>query len=79
MIPDNFTSGQVNHLWQSTVVVAIAWVLTQALRKKSRAGAVLDLVRCIDQASAAILAANRGGGVAAVARALTACCTSGSA
>jgi len=33
MIPMEIGSAVVNHLWQSTVVVAIAWVLTLALRR----------------------------------------------
>jgi len=33
MITDEFISALVNHLWQSTVVVAMAWMLTLALRK----------------------------------------------
>jgi bla regulator protein blaR1 len=30
---ENWTAALINHLWQSTVVVAIAWLLTLALRK----------------------------------------------
>ncbi len=33
MIPSEFGVALVNHLWQSTVVVAIAWLLAWALRK----------------------------------------------
>ncbi len=33
MITSEFGSALINHLWQSTVVVAIAWLLTLALRK----------------------------------------------
>jgi bla regulator protein blaR1 len=33
MIPSEFGSAAINHLWQSTVVVGVAWVLALALRK----------------------------------------------
>jgi bla regulator protein blaR1 len=33
MVPNELTVPLVNHLWQSTVVVAVAWVLTLALKK----------------------------------------------
>ena len=33
MIPSEFGVALVNHLWQSTVVVALAWLLALALRK----------------------------------------------
>ena len=33
MIPSEFNVELVNHLWQSTVVVPIAWLLALALRK----------------------------------------------
>ena len=33
MIPANLTSTWVNHLWQSTIVVGVAWLLALALRR----------------------------------------------
>ena len=33
MIPENLSSELANHLWQSTVVAAVAWTLAAALRK----------------------------------------------
>ena len=33
MISNDFISAVVNHLWQSTVVVAVAWALTPALKR----------------------------------------------
>jgi bla regulator protein BlaR1 len=33
MIPAHWTSALANHLWQSTVFAAVAWLLTLALRK----------------------------------------------
>ncbi len=33
MIPNEFSAALVNHLWQSTAIVGIAWMLAWALRK----------------------------------------------
>ena len=42
MITNEFISALVNHLWQSTVVVGLAWLLALALRK-NHAGTVSGL------------------------------------
>jgi hypothetical protein len=45
---ESWTSAVVNHLWQSTVVVAIAWLLTLALRKNhARVDAVIRADRYV--------------------------------
>ena len=50
----------VNHLWQSTAVVAIAWATCVRIKEESCASAVLGVVRCVGQVPAAVYAANCG-------------------
>ena len=51
-----WTAALINHLWQSTAVVLVAWLLTLVAPSQSGSCALRDLDDCFDQVSGSICA-----------------------
>ena len=63
MLQTYWTQALANHLWQSTVLIIAAWLLTFALRKNQAHSSLLDLAGCVSKISCSVLPAGCNGPV----------------